>query len=159
MYLSVDDEELEELAPEAGVETRQASESLAAAVRQEFSSSSFYGFYTQFFKSTREWRAVGVGQRPPPYLGLHALAVLAGSRMARDASAGIASHNYYARYNELIGRDAGDGRPPGFEKLGKLWEDLGRWLEDDCEGRRGQSTVRTHPTLLAPLTWSTAAVR
>jgi hypothetical protein len=147
VYLSVDDEELEGLAPMVGLEPHQASGSLAAAVCQEFSSSSFYGLYTRFFRATREWRNAGVGQRPPPYLGLHALAVLAGSRMARDETAGVASHNYYARYNELIGRDADGGRPPGFEELGRLWEDLGRWLEDDCRGERGQSTIRTHPTL------------
>lgn len=147
VYLSVDDEELEGLAPVVGLEPQRASESFVAAVRQEFSSSSFYGLYGRFFRAAREWRDAGVEQRPPPYLGLHALAVLAGSRMAHDENAGVASHNYYARYNELIGRDVADGRPPGFEELGKLWEDLGHWLEVDCQGRRGRSTIRTHPTL------------
>jgi hypothetical protein len=147
VYLSVDDEELEELAPRAGEESRRAAESLVAAVRQEFSSSSSYGLYARFFRAAREWRERDVGRRPPPYLALHALAVLAGSRMARDPSAGIASHNYYVRYNELIGRPAEEGRPPGFEELGRLWEDLHRWLEEDCEGRLGRSTIRRHPRL------------
>ena len=69
--------------------------------------------------------------------------------MARDPGAGIASHNYYARYNELIGRGETDGQPPGFDGLGSLWEDLDHWLEEDCRGRLGRSTIRKHPRLVA----------
>ena len=142
----MDDEELEELADQVGVEKQQAVESLATAVRREFSSSPSYGFYAEFFKATREWRKAGA-EEAPPYLALHALAVLAGSRMAREPSARVASHNYYARYNELIGRPVDSGQPPGFDDLGRLWEDLRHWLQEDREERLGRSTVRRHPTL------------
>lgn len=146
VYLSVDDEELEELAQQVGGETRRAAESLATAVRREFSSSPSYGLYAEFFKATREWRRAGA-EGPPPYVALHGLAVLAGSRMARDPSARVASHNYYARYNELIDRPVDSGQPPGFDDLGRLWDDLHRWLQEDCEERLGRSTIRRHPTL------------
>ena len=146
VYLSVDDEELAEFGGRLGIEKQQAVESLVTAIRREFSSSPSYGLYAEFFKATREWRRAGaIG--PPPYLALHALAVLAGSRMARESSAGVASHNYYARYNELIGRPADSGQPPGFDDLGRLWEDLHHWLQEDRQERLGQSTVRRHPTL------------
>ena len=144
VYLSVDDEELEGLAPDAGVEKEQAAESLATAVRREFTSSSAFGLYAEFFKATREWRKGGAAG-PPPYVALHALAALAGSRMASDGQ--VAGNNYYVRYNELIGMPADSGQPWGFDDLRGLWEDLHRWLQDDCGERLGRSTVRKHPTL------------
>jgi hypothetical protein len=146
VYLSADDEEIEELADTVGVEEQEALDSFVTAVRREFSSSLTYGLYEGFLKARREWRKSGA-QGPPPYAALLALTVLAGSHMARDPVAGVASHNYYVRYNELIGRPPDGGQPPGFDGLQSLWEDLDRWLQEDCGERLGRSTVRPHPTL------------
>jgi hypothetical protein len=142
-YLSVDDEELEELAPQIGIEPKGAAASLAEAVKREFSNSQTSGLYREFLRAATEWRKDPGG--PPPYIALLGSAVLAGSRMARDETQGVASHNYYRRYNELFGRDPGAGQPQGFEQLGRLWRDLDRWLDEDNSGRLGTSTVPEHP--------------
>lgn len=145
VYLSVDDEELEELASLAGAEQDSAAESLVQAVRRGFISSPSRGLYGEFFRATRTWRKAG-GQGAPPYIAMLSVAVLAGSRMARDPEAGVASHNYYRRYNELLGNTPDSGQPPGFDELGLLWRDLDQWLRHDLGGRRGESTIPEHPS-------------
>lgn len=144
VYLSVDDEELEELAPEIGIAPEDAATSLAEAVKRELTDSLTSGMYREFFRATTEWRKEGAAG-PPPYVALLASAVLAGSRMARDISHGVASNNYYRRYNSLFGWDPDSGQPEGFDQLGRLWKDLDRWLADDNSGRLGTSTVPAHP--------------
>ena len=144
VYLSVDDEELEELAPKARVATEVAAESLADSVKREFIFSQTTGLYGRFFRATLEWRAAPE-EKPPPYIAMLAVAVLAGSRMAGDPSQRVASHNYYRRYNELFGWDPDSGQPAGFDELRRLWKDLDRWLEEDRSGRLGTSTVPEDP--------------
>jgi hypothetical protein len=144
VYLSVDDEELEELASRAGADAEVAAESLVIAVRRKFTSSPSYGLYGEFFHSTAAWRRGG-GQGPPPYIAMLSVAVLAGSRMARDPQAGVASHNYYRRYNELVGYPPDSGQPAGFDELRRLWIDLDRWLRQDCDGKLGISTIPERP--------------
>jgi hypothetical protein len=144
VYLSVDDEELEALAPAIGVAPADAAAALTKAVKREFTYSLTSGLYREFFRATIEWRKNG-GADPPPYIALLASAVLAGSRMARDISQGVASNNYYRRYNELFGWDPASGQPAGFEQLGRLWRDLDRWLDEDNSGQLGRSSVPEHP--------------
>jgi hypothetical protein len=144
VYLSVDDEELEELASRVGAGAEVAAESLVKAVRREFTSSPSYGLYGEFFRSTTTWRRGG-SQGPPPCIAMLSVAVLAGSRMARDPQAGVASHNYYRRYNELVGYPPDSGQPAGFEELRRLWMDLDRWLKEDRDGTLGISTVPESP--------------
>jgi hypothetical protein len=145
VYLSIDDEELEELASRAGVGAEVAAESLVDAVRREFTSSPSFGLYGEFFRATRTWRR-GSDQGPPPYIAMLSVAVLAGSRMARDPQTGVASHNYYRRYNELVGYPVDSGQPAGFDELGRLWKDLDSWLKQDLAGQLGISTIPEHPT-------------
>jgi hypothetical protein len=144
VYLSIDDEELEELASRAGVAAEVAAESLVDAVRREFTSSPSFGLYGEFFRATRTWRR-GSDQGPPPYIAMLSVAVLAGSRMARDPQTGVASHNYYRRYNELVGYPVDSGQPAGFDELGRLWKDLDSWLKQDLAGQLGISTIPEHP--------------
>jgi hypothetical protein len=144
VYLAADDEELEELAPRLEVAPEDAAASLAEAVKQEFTYSQTSGLYGRFLRSTISWRK-NPGTDPPPYIALLGSAALAGSRMARDESHGVASHNYYRRYNELFGWDPDSGQPDGFDQLGMLWQDLDRWLDEDEAGRLGTSTVPERP--------------
>lgn len=146
VYLSVDDDEVNALADRVATREQNAAESLAHAIRREFSSSASFGLYANFLFAASGWRK-SKRREPPPCIALLGLAVLAGSRMASDLRAGVASHNYYARYNELIGRPPDSGQPPGFDGLGRLWQDLDRWLEEDRGRELGRSTIRSHPTL------------
>ncbi len=144
VYLSVDDEELEELAPRIGVAPEGAAAALTEAVKREFTYSPMSGMFREFFRATTKWRK-DPSADPPPYVALLASAVLAGSKMARDVSHGVASHNYYRRYNELFGWDPDSGQPDGFDLLSRLWKDLDRWLDEDNSGQLGTSTVPEHP--------------
>lgn len=145
VYLSVDDEELEELASSAGAAAEAGAESLIEAVKREFTSSPSLGLYGEFFRAARTWRKGG-NHGPPPYIAMLSVAVLAGSRMARDPQAGVASHNFYRRYNELIGYPPDSGQPAGFEELGRLWKDLDRWLREIQAEGLGSSTIPEYPT-------------
>jgi hypothetical protein len=139
-YLPVDDDELRAMGPAHGLcDADQAVDSFVASVIVELAhkNGSFGGFSTW----VDGWRRV---RDTPPYVGGLALCVLAASRMETDPSVGIAANNYYSQLNLLIGRDARAGAPRGFDLLPKAWNDLTRWLDDDCRGTRGNSTIRTH---------------
>lgn len=99
------------------------------------------GSFTRFTSGISGWRRV---RDTPPYVAGLAFSVLAASRMAGDTTAKIASSNYYAQLNRMIGRRDTDGIPRGFDQLGEAWRDFTTWLDTDCEGRRGLSTFRTN---------------
>jgi hypothetical protein len=141
VYLSVDDDALDELLPEVR-DAGPAADALAAVVRGTLrpGDDSFVG---HLVKRT-EWRRNGlVG--PPPYIALLALCVLAASRMARDPLKGITRTAYYPQLNPLLQRPQFEGMPPGFDQVDDLWNDLRRWLDEDLESARGTSTASTHP--------------
>jgi hypothetical protein len=139
-YLAVDDEELEELAAKVGVDRSHAVQDFINAVRHEV-----WRAGDPFRLMIREritWRSTEDGL--PPYVAVLGICVLAASRMARDADAGVWSNDYYSQLNPILGRERHGGRPPNFERLHLLWDDLTQWLERDLAGQRGTSTVQTH---------------
>lgn len=138
-YLSVDDDDLAEIAQENEWDAGAAS--LACAVRQRLGAGSTLYSVS---REAREWRQAGT-PGTPPFVAFLALCVLAGSRMAADSDAGIAGHAYYARLNQLLGRDTHAGQPSGFETLGDVWENLNLWLGEGLDGRIGLPTARTRP--------------
>lgn len=141
-YLPVDDDELRALAESEGLcPPEKAVDDFVSAVCAELAVKD--GSFARFAAWVKGWRAV---RDHPPYLAGLALCVLAASRMASDVAAGISASNYYARLNALIGRDEKAGQPPGFDTLREVWADLERWLDEDCGGARGKSTIRGHPT-------------
>jgi hypothetical protein len=140
VYLSVDDDALEELLPAVGGEG-PAPESLAAAVRATLRGGD--AIFVNHLVRRTEWRRSGIAG-PPPYVALLALCVLAASRMARDPVKSIERTAYYPQLNPLLNRPQFDGMPPGFEQVDDLWADLRKWLDDDLLGERGTSTATTH---------------
>ncbi len=140
VYLSVDDDALEELLPAVGGEG-PAPESLAAAVRPTLRDGD--AIFVNHLVWRTAWRRGGA-TGPPPYLALLALCVLAASRMARDPVKGIERTAYYPQLNPLLDRPRSSGMPPGFEQVDDLWNDLRTWLDDDLSGERGTSTATTH---------------
>jgi hypothetical protein len=141
-YLAVDDDELNDLGGSIGVSAEAAAQSLATSVARELRRGD--SLFLPFLVARTRWRAGGA-PGPPPYLAALALSVLAAARMASDTDAGIAPNAYYPRLNALLGRDIHAGMPPGFEQLSSLWQDLDRWLQHDQAGRRGRSTIQSHP--------------
>lgn len=140
-YLALDDDELLAIGAELGLSAEEAAGGFVSAIKRE--EPPMGGFWTPFIVAKRQWSDSGP-KGYPPYVAALGLCVLAASRMARDERAGIAPNAYYPHLNQLIGRPVDSGRPPGFDVLSALWEDLEEWLERDCHGERGRSTIRTH---------------
>jgi hypothetical protein len=138
-YLSVDEDDLEEIARNNGWASGAAS--LASAVRLRLGGER--RLYPLVHEA-RQWRQSGA-KGDPPFVALLGLCVLAGSQMAADFEAGIVANAYYPRLNQLLGRNAAAGQPAGFEALGAVWEGLNRWLADDLDGRHGLPTAQTRP--------------
>ncbi len=141
-YLPVDDEELAAMAPRYGLcGSDDAVRDFIKAVKSELWQR---GFEQRGFErpasTVAGWRRV---RASPPYIGLLAFCVLAGSRMQAETEHGISSTNYYTQLNRLLGFPDRAGAPRGFDRLGGAWRDLERWLEIDCTGERGGSTIRT----------------
>lgn len=140
-YLPVDDDELRAMAEAHQIcDPDEAVEDFVGSVVAKLAQKN--GSFTRFTAWVDGWRRV---RATPSYVAGLALCVLAASRMDTDPGAGIAAHNYYSRLNDLLGRDPSAGQPAGFDRLPAAWNDLTRWLDVDCRGTRGRSTIHTHP--------------
>lgn len=139
-YLPLDDEEIMALAEEYDIcERSEAVLDFENAVKVELAQNT--GHFACLSRWAKRWRTSG--EDVPPYIAGLGFCVLAGSRMNGDEEMGVSSANYYVRLNGMIGRDE-SGIPPNFELLKNAWEDLSLWLNTDCQGSRGKSTVRTN---------------
>jgi hypothetical protein len=144
-YLQVDRDTLCEIGPHAGVESDLAEEMFVQAVRSKLSTGRANPFVAFLWLDGWRKRARSNPTAPPPFVGLLSICVLAASRMANDPDAGMRSSNYYRRLNKLLGLDY-VGKPPSFEKVTELWEELGRWLVELNAGKLGLPTAKAHPT-------------
>ena len=140
-YLALDDDEICAIGGDLGLDPAHALEEFVAAIRVE--RPPLGALWSRFLRARRKWRDASA-EGDPPYVAVLGLCVLAASRMARDEHAGVAANAYYPHLNKLLGNSVDAGMPPGFETLHVLWEDLDEWLESDCHGQRGRSTIRTH---------------
>jgi hypothetical protein len=143
-YLALDEEELSELAPVVGVSRDDALERFVSSILVE--SQPPIPVWRPFIQAMATWRYEGASGLPP-YVGLLGLCVIAASQMETDKRQGIGGHAYYPRLKALLGREPTTGIPDGFERVRDLWHDLNVWLEEDLQGARGRSTVRSHPRL------------
>jgi hypothetical protein len=142
-YLPVDDDEITALAENYGLcDPGVAVDEFIALIRRELAARN--GSFTRFTSGLNGWRRV---RATPPYVAGLAFCVLAGSRMDSEVDQGIASTNYYTQLNRLLGRPDRAGAPPAFDSLDDAWRDLEAWLEQDCAGSRGISTIRTNPAV------------
>jgi hypothetical protein len=73
----------------------------------------------------------------PPYIAYLALFVLAGGH-----EGDFAPHAYYPRLWELLGEHS-FGRPPSFDRMFELWDDLEQWSVQDRRGELGVFEART----------------
>ena len=132
------------LAAIAGVEEPVAIESLKAAIVPLVMPGYEFALIAE---SAFDWETSElVG--PPPSLPLLALTVLAASQMQRDE--GVASHNYYSRFRELLDpTDSDRGMPGDFgATVPRLWRQLERWLNDYLEGAMGTLLLPNQDSLV-----------
>ncbi|MCL4264740.1 MAG: hypothetical protein KJ069_16070 [Anaerolineae bacterium] len=142
VYLHVDDELLQDIALQHGLNQGTGRECFVQAVitRARFSENK-----TQPFFKFLQWRAWENQLRqdpttPPPFVGFLGFCVLAAVDMTADEKLNVTSGNYYVRLNKLL-RLSGRGQPTGFEEIESAWERLNQWLKDDLQGKFGLPTA------------------
>lgn len=127
------------LAEVVGLSSELAIKSLVESVRSRISPTHHSNIFQRAMQEGTRWKLDG-GVGYPPFLPLLGLSVLAAIRMAHTD--GVASHNYYLRFNELLGL-SGRGMPKGYDAtFPYLWSLYGWWLNDVNQGALGISTVR-----------------
>jgi hypothetical protein len=116
--------------------------SLTAAVRSRLSRDTYGRRFARIDSECTSWK-VGAAAGCPPSLPLLAVAVLAGTRMAREQ--GISKNNYWTRFRDLLDlQDTSDLKGIN-DVLPGLWEQLKWWLDTHNEGRLGRCTVEKDP--------------
>lgn len=97
---------------------------------------SHIGLCQKALKTLEGWR--GRGLEYPPYVAYLALFVL-----AVGVAGPFPAHAYYPRLRALLGwPDVNGGRPPSFDRMLELWEDLEVWSNQDTGGALGVSSIR-----------------
>jgi hypothetical protein len=122
--------------PDAGVA------SLTAAVRTRLAPDSYGRRFTHIDNECTKWKVDGACGCPPS-LPLLAVAVLAGTRMAREE--GIAATNYWRRFRDLLELNGPRDLKGREEVFPGLWDQLAWWLDTKHEGRLGRSTIQEDP--------------
>jgi hypothetical protein len=116
--------------------------SLTSAVRSRLSPDTYGRRFNRIDGECTSWK-VGSAAGCPPSLPLLAVAVLAGTRMAREE--GISKTNYWKRFRDLLDlRDTNDLKGIN-DVLPGLWEQLKWWLDTHNAGRLGRCTVERDP--------------
>lgn len=167
VYLDMDDDIVQQVAAEAGVDPANAAGDLVAAVRETLYMDAADGavFERQVMK-LRQWRRAmrvarsrGQEPEPPPVIALLAVLTLAAEGMQYDDE--FASGAYYPRLFELLGV-AKHQRPrveDAYRKHGEeLWHGLNQWLAS-ADGRFGLPTAYSLGKRYIGLPLSQALVR
>ena len=147
VYLTVDDEELVEIAAEAGLPKGTAVDSFVAAVQEVVRG--LHGYQNVLgpqndesaIYSYRGAEAQARQAEAPMFIALLALTVLAASRMGADES--VSPHAFYARLEELL--PSVPNTRNEFPRVVEGWKALNYWLDTTHKGRRGISSAREIP--------------
>jgi hypothetical protein len=111
-------------------------------VRSRLSPDTYGRRFTRIDSECTSWKVDGAAGCPPS-LPLLAVAVLAGTRMARET--GISMTNYWKRFRDLLDlQDTNDLKGIN-DVLPGLWEQLKWWLDTHNSGRVGRCTVEGDP--------------
>lgn len=133
VYLQVDNDVLKDIAQEIGIPPEDGRAAFIAAVRHRsrLKDDPFFKFF--------QWRDFESDPQSkiPPFIAFLGLCVLAAFDMERDPEKRISSANYYDRLEELLGTK----RRRKFDDVGKLWERLNRWLDEDLGQKYGKATA------------------
>lgn len=124
-----------EVIREAGRSFGEGVDEFVAAVRAGPPAVTRSGHCQRALQVADDWREHGFVY--PPYIAYLALFVLAGGH-----EGDFAPNAYYPRLWELLG-EAGVGRPPSFDRMFELWDDLERWSVQDRHGDLGVFEART----------------
>lgn len=128
VYLAIDEEEIERIGREFGLDPASAYESFRDAVIAEV-------------QSGYDWpnpsRLLQEGQFPG-YLAILAAQVVAAFQMHDDKRAG--ENAYWRRLREFLGQSPEDKRPEGLDSRQhtELWKGLERWANETNGGRLGR---------------------
>lgn len=95
------------------------------------------GICQKALQTLEAWREKDLNY--PPYIAYLALYVL-----AAGIEGDYAPHAYYPRLNDLLGEGglAQKGRPPSFDQMIDLWDDLEKWSREDKHENFGRFVAR-----------------
>ena len=136
----VDDELLSQIEGSGNPEHGVAS--LSAAIRSRISRDTYGRRFNRIDLECTTWKVSGATGCPPS-LPLLAATVLAASRMAREQ--GIAAHNYWRRFRDLLDLHEENDLRGINDVLPGLWNQLSWWLDEHCHGNLGRSTIQEDP--------------
>ena len=128
VYIDVDDDAIDSLAPDDTARSSPAQDFIEA-VRHTLGPLG-NNLFTPHFARMDSWKAEGA-HTAPPFLGLLASFCLAAQRMQSDG--GYSSSNYYARLGPILlgpsyQPNQKQGLQRGFSRARELWEALEAWL-------------------------------
>lgn len=167
VYLDMDDDILQQVAVEAGVDPANAASDLVAAVRETLYMDAADGaVFDRHVHKLRQWRRTmrvaktrGQETEPPPVIGLLAVLTLAAEGMQHDGE--FASGAYYPRLFELLGiaKDQRARVEDAYRKHAEeLWRGLNHWLTS-TDGQFGLPTAYSLGKRYIGLPLSQALVR
>lgn len=167
VYLDMDDDILEQVAAEAGVDQSDVSSRLVAAVRETLYMDTADGaVFDRHLYKLRQWRramrvflARGQEPEPPPVIALLAVLTLAAEEMQYDSE--FAAGAYYPRLFRLLDlpvRQRSRARAAYQKHAEELWRALNEWLAA-ADGRFGLPTAYALSKRYVGLPLSQALVR
>lgn len=93
------------------------------------------GFCQKALQACEAWRDRGFEY--PPYVSYLAFFVL-----AAVTETDYAPHSYYPRFWKRLGESQDSGRPPSFDYMITLWDDLEKWSREDKHEELGRFVAR-----------------
>jgi hypothetical protein len=93
------------------------------------------GICKKALQTLERWRQRGLVY--PPYIAYLALFVIAAGR-----EGDFVPHAYYPRLWDLVGNPGETGRPPSFDAMIDLWDDLEKWSREDQHEKIGRFVAR-----------------
>lgn len=154
VYLSLDDETLEEIGRAHSVTEPVADFETAVASHASRGSGAF-GYWSSVYM---QWKRADAPRATPPFIGFLAATTLAAARMRTGRFGG--KPNFYLELASLLGDPSGQQaiQEPFRTLAPVLWNALVTWLEVDQAGQRGMPVVQPTTTHDQYISYSTSQV-
>jgi len=137
VYLRVSRDLIQSIGTSRGLDVEECLSDFVSAVKSEhrWSKKGVAEVPLHLLKLSSNWDKLWEEGCPfPPYIGFLGLFVFAAGY---DPENEFESASYYPRLNSILGRDLEAPPPSGFEEMGRVWEHLESWANQEERGRLG----------------------